>query len=202
MDNSRLIIHICERIIDIGHLFEREDDGWVHYRYWCTTALVCSAWRPRSQFDLYQKIRLRQPDQVRRLLEGLASNPTLAESVKTLIVGGHFTPNSGEFIPFGQNPLPRLLRSCTVLDMVWIKWTFYPPRYANIYFDAWAGAPITTLSIRLSGRVFYAQLRFIRSLPSLKDLLVSGLSMGETRIEAFPRYCRPAGKATTKIRTC
>ncbi|KAI0800288.1 hypothetical protein C8Q74DRAFT_1190513 [Fomes fomentarius] len=61
MDNSRLPVETCEQIID-SLIYACRLYGESEYRPWYLTALVCSAWLPRSRFNLYSKVVVWTPE--------------------------------------------------------------------------------------------------------------------------------------------
>ena len=68
MDDSRLPIELCERIIDLGGRSAREDGTVVDYPTLRSCALVCCAWLPRARYNLFYRVVLRTAASVERFL--------------------------------------------------------------------------------------------------------------------------------------
>ena len=164
MNNSRLPIDICEQIIDACCYFtwNLEPDP---YLTWCRCALVCSAWRPRSQFNLLFEVVFTRAAQVALLTRTLLHQPDYANLVYMVRIG-----YAAGYIPFAHPQFPRLLRNCAALDLCNIDWSFYPPRYADIGLYSWKG--VIKLSIALTPYTTTSILRYIWSLPMLRDLII------------------------------
>ena len=119
MNNSCLPIDICEQIIDTcrgsGFPWWREDS----YETWCRSALVCYAWRPRSQYNLLREVVFERASQVALLIRTLLDRPHLAKLVRTIGVSPlHANPVPAQYIPFAQTPLPQLLENCATLHQI------------------------------------------------------------------------------------
>ncbi|KAI0687029.1 hypothetical protein C8Q76DRAFT_761050 [Earliella scabrosa] len=194
MNNSRLPIDVCEQIIDVcrgsGFPWWRDDS----YQTWCRSALVCSAWRPRSQYNLLREVVFGRTPQVALLIRTLLDRPHLANLVRVVSVGPFQALPSGisHYIPFAQTPLPQLLKNCVTLDFTLLAWDHYPPFYADIGLYPWK--KITDFSVKLTLSTATSIWRYIWSLPMLRnlDLLIHAHSTLETPtvIQRIPK-CMP-----------
>ncbi|KAI0767587.1 hypothetical protein C8Q74DRAFT_965868 [Fomes fomentarius] len=156
MDHSRPPIEMCEHIIDsVGHR-----TGWYH------TALVCSAWLPRSRFNLYHHISLQRPKQADLLLQTLEENSRLAHLVVGLEVGIVLHPLP--YTPFAQ--LFHLLQNCVILDLRDIDWETYPPRFVDTCLYRISLMGIADFKVKVSRSTARRLLRLIRSLTKLEQL--------------------------------
>ncbi len=161
MDNSRLPVEMCERIIDSCDL--PLSDPWRSWTPCYHTALVCSAWLPRSRFNMY---RIVHTDQFKLLLRTLEENSHLAHLVVklTVVVAGH--------IPFAQ--FARLLTSCIILHLYEMKCPTHPPRFADTCLYPFSLLGIVKLKLQVSKSTARGLLRFIRSLAHLEQLTLTG----------------------------
>ncbi|KAI0687026.1 hypothetical protein C8Q76DRAFT_761030 [Earliella scabrosa] len=174
MNNSRLPIDVCEQIIDLCRGFGFPwwlDDS---YETWCRSALVCSAWCPRSQYNLLREVVFKRTPQVALLIRTLLDRPHLAKLVRTVGVSPFDAPVPAYYIPFAQAPLPQLLENCVTLNIIRIAWDHYPPIYADIGLYPWKN--ITDFSVTLTPSTATSIWRYIWSLPMLRklDLSVDG----------------------------
>ncbi|KAI0710620.1 hypothetical protein C8Q76DRAFT_798167 [Earliella scabrosa] len=80
MNNSLFPIEVCEYIIDSCRAGLRGGSN-VSYATWCQTALVCSAWLPRSRFNLFYEVELTADSHVGLLLRTLQETPHFADMV-------------------------------------------------------------------------------------------------------------------------
>ena len=113
MNDSRLPIEICEHIIDFCR--EPPDNSWfsrTSYHTLRQTALVCSAWLPRSRLNLFYEVFLRDASNVDLLLRTLQETPHFADMVVRLTIRG-----DDRYVPFARMPLPLLLKNCAALDL-------------------------------------------------------------------------------------
>ncbi|KAI0767400.1 hypothetical protein C8Q74DRAFT_1280163 [Fomes fomentarius] len=75
MDNSRFPVETCEYIIDsVAHVHYARHIDRGRYDTWCRIALICSAWLPRSRFNMYRTVQLQRLNQVNQLWK---QTPTL-----------------------------------------------------------------------------------------------------------------------------
>ncbi|KAI0800296.1 hypothetical protein C8Q74DRAFT_403438 [Fomes fomentarius] len=164
MNDSRLPVEICEHIID--------SDNPSYYsarKYWCCTALVCSAWLPRSRFNLYSEVELQRSGQARLLLRTLEENSHLAQLVVELDLY-----NGMEYIPVAQ--LARLLKNCVILDLFYVYSNNTAPYVVDACLYSLSLLGIVKLSLSVQRSTARALLRFIRSLAKLEDLTIFGSS--------------------------
>ncbi|KAI0800293.1 hypothetical protein C8Q74DRAFT_402751 [Fomes fomentarius] len=161
MNDSRLPVEICEHIID----FERPWAGILRgKKFWCSTTLVCSAWLPRSRFNLYRKVTLKNSGQARLLLRTLEENSHLAHLVVKLEL------RCREYMPLAQ--LARLLKNCVILHFVDVYWENLPPYVADACLYSLSLLGIVKLSLSVQRSTARALLRFIHSLAKLEDLTI------------------------------
>ena len=83
MDDSRLPIDVCEQVIDACYY---QSPVKFVYPTWRATALVCSAWLPRSRYNLLYAVCLSQEDDVRLPLRTLQEAPHCADLICVLQV--------------------------------------------------------------------------------------------------------------------
>ncbi|KAI0801559.1 hypothetical protein C8Q74DRAFT_1215109 [Fomes fomentarius] len=162
MNNSRLNINIYEHIIDTLN----------NNSYWCTTALVCSAWCRRSQYNLFRTVHLCRQSQVELLVQTFRTNALLVDLVTSLTVD--FTGQLRDH-PLIWVPLLWEVKKCSALDLMGIDWTRYPDMYASSVLrevQRCGSSTITTLKIKLFQTVFRPTLLLIQALPCLKNLVV------------------------------
>ena len=172
MNNCLLPIELCEHIIDSCRVTGlRMNRSLGSYSTWCQTALVCSAWLPRSRLNLLYDVELRRASTVDLLLRTLQDTPRLAHLVVTLSVESGASQRSG-YIPFARMPFPFLLKNCVVLDLSRVNWSMYPPRYAATGLRTWSGIVELRLKLQSKGTSVTVQdiFRFIWSLPRLQYL--------------------------------
>ena len=163
MNNSRLPIEIWEHIIDSC----RKPQDWYErmwYHTWRQTALVCSAWLPRSRLNLLYEVELRDTSSVDLLLRTLQETQHFADMVIRLTVSAGHT----RYVPFARMPLPLLLKKCVAVDLDLVDWTVYPPRYANT--GLYALSEIVELRLNLDSINLQASVRLFWSLHHLRTL--------------------------------
>ncbi|KAI0704576.1 hypothetical protein C8Q76DRAFT_801494 [Earliella scabrosa] len=169
MNNSLLPIDISEHIIDscyVGTWWLRKGT----YHTWCQAALVCSAWLPRSQLNLLHEVRLRNASHVDLLLRTVQEMPHFADLIVRLGVEGE----EAVYVPFARMPLPRLLKKCVALDLSFVDWSLYPPRYADTGLHVWSNIEELRLDLRAS--VLCGSFRWIWSLHHLRYLHLGWIS--------------------------
>ncbi|KAI0704580.1 hypothetical protein C8Q76DRAFT_178147 [Earliella scabrosa] len=192
MNNSRLPVEICEHIIDSC----RETySPWVRggaYPTWRETALVCSAWLPRSRVNLFHEVFLYATSDVDLLLRTLQEAPHFADLVIRLMIH-HRYGDSKEYVPFARMPLPRLLKNCVVVDLSLVDWDLYPPRYADTCLYAWSR--IVHLRLRVQSSVLRGCLRFIWSLRQLQYLVLSWYNEDHSPKSILPLTALPGPKS-------
>ena len=192
MNNSRLPIDVCEQIIDTcrGSRFPWWRDDI--YQTWCRSALVCYAWRPRSQYNLLREVVFERASQVALLIRTLLDRPHLAKLVRTIGVSPlHANPVPAQYIPFAQTPLPQLLENCATLHLIRTAWDHYPPIYADTGLYPWQN--ITHFSVTLTPFTATSIWRYVWSLPMLRnlDLFVDGQRWHSTLKTPTTNECIP-----------
>ena len=162
MDNSRLPIDVCEHIIDECY---EVGTRWYSYPVWRHGTLVCSAWLPRSRLNLFHEVFICGESHVDLLVRTLLTAPQYADLVVRVTVN---SDGYGSYVPFARMPLSRLLKKCVALDLSTIKWSKYPPRYADTGLRSWSS--LMELKIKIKHKVLRGVLRFVWSLPELQTL--------------------------------
>ena len=111
--SCRLPIEVCENVIDMLYS-QGLDDQVEHSRALHSCALVCRAWRVRSQRNLFYSVVLHGTDAVRRLASVLDNGPHLRDYVREVLLIGrtlHTTTSPLSLFPvmlYGK--LPKLVR--------------------------------------------------------------------------------------------
>ena len=186
MDDSRLPIDVCEQVIDACYY---QSPVKFVYPTWRATALVCSAWLPRSRFNLLFEVDFSRDTHVDLLLRTLRDKSHLATLVFRVTVDNWHPVHP--YVPFSRMPLPLLLNNCRALDLLGVRWNIYPPKFADTSLRSWSG--LEELTIRFTPAVLPAILRFIWSLPRLRALYIH-------YHQATPRDKHlPAVRPTTRI---
>ncbi len=157
MDDSHLPVEMCEHIID--SLYHYYGSGLYH------TALVCSAWLPRSRFNMYRAVVLGHTPvwRVNCLFRTLEENPHLAHLVIRLQVWTGLYTSFTRFAP--------LLKNCVILS-IYGNWMPYPPRFADTCLFPFSLLGIVKLELMLSKSSAGGLLRFIPSLKMLEELAI------------------------------
>ena len=177
MNTPPLPVDVYEHIIDAcdtaGHETSvltwqgSRDDAYVTWRQ---TSLVCSAWLPRSQYNLFRDVKLLREIHVDLLVRTLLEKPRLADLVIKLTFKAAYLVGRPPYVPFARLPLPRLLKNCVALDFQEIRWSYYPYRYADISLYQFQSLALSHLSMRMDRVNVRAVLRFVWSLPLLQHL--------------------------------
>lgn len=201
MNNSYLPIDVCEHIIDeVGR-----QESWIilrvglgarvpvkglhlstrHLMTWCSTSLVCSSWRPRSQLNLLSNVRLETESQLDLLLRTLTENPALSSFIVNIEVH-----DNTSYIPFHRLALLGLRSEGIALRLGQIAWKYYPPRYLDTALARLHGH-ITSLEcavdlIDISLATFF---RFIWALPRLRHLHLHTITLGSEVPHGYPESC-------------
>lgn len=124
MENSRLPIEICERVIDecfdLGNFYK--------HKTLQACALTCSVWLPRSQYNLYREVYLHDSGQTSKraawVVESLKTKPELAAHVRVFDIKLMRT-----YVPLAQ-VVDLVLVGCQRLK-VDVEWISFPPRYVH-----------------------------------------------------------------------
>lgn len=121
MENSRLPIEVCERVIDeCLHL------DWPHHETLGACALTCSQWLPRSRYNLYHELRLQVSKKASSIVDTFTARPELAEHVRVIDI----CP-SGRYVPLTQVLSLPALKKCQRLKMDIAPLRGFPPRYVQ-----------------------------------------------------------------------
>lgn len=121
MENSRLPIEVCERVIDECFYFDWRPDRNETLR---ACALTCSAWLPRSRYNLYHELRVRDSKSAGSIVDTLTARSELAEHVRVIDVW------LGSYASLTQVLSLPLLKKCQRLEIN-INWDNFPPRYVQ-----------------------------------------------------------------------
>ena len=164
-NNSLLPTEICEHIIDSC----RETySPWVRggaYPTWRETALVCSAWLPRSRINLFYEVDLSDAYNVDLFLRTLQEAPHFADMVLGLGVD-----TSKGYQLLARMPFVLLLKNCVGLCLYTTGWAeMYPSRHADRFLHPWSGR-IVDLRLGICNRALRSIIRFIWSLHHLQNL--------------------------------
>ncbi|KAI0704583.1 hypothetical protein C8Q76DRAFT_752146 [Earliella scabrosa] len=167
MNSSRLPIEICEHIIDSCR--EPHNEYWYGRLWYHTlrqTALVCSAWLPRSRLNLFCEVELWDASDVDLFLRTLQEAPHFADMVLRLSVN----TNSKSYQPLARMPLVLLLKNCVGLRLYHTDWAeMYPSRHADRFLHPWSGR-IVELRLPICSGALRTIIRFIWSLHHLQNL--------------------------------
>ena len=165
MNNNLIPLEIWEHIIDSCRVETHEYGLRRSYRTWRQTALVCSAWLPRSRLNLLYDVELRHASDVYLLLRTLQEAPHLADLVVRLAVG-----HMEQYVPFAWMPLPLLLKKCVALSLPYTDWAeVYSPRHPDGFLYPWSGR-IVELRLHISSSTLRTMVRLIWSMYQLQDL--------------------------------
>lgn len=165
MEHSLLPIDICEEIIDACG-----QENFIRSRYLILSAcaLTCKGWHPRSRYNLFQRVRFRHTNQIKRFLEAITTQPFLAD----LVVELHVTPAEAHrhgFFPFADPLLVQKLHSVQKLALRQFQWISLPPKYTTIYIGKYTS--VTCLEVH--NNVFNSGgdlIRLVWHLPELTQL--------------------------------
>lgn len=88
MDQCRLPVEVCERIIDfVGYGRSDRFHFPSHLNDLRACALTCRNWLPRSRLNLYRCVWFQERCQLERVSQNIADHPFLAEFVQELFLG-------------------------------------------------------------------------------------------------------------------
>ncbi len=177
MINSRLPIDVCEHIIDACYQGDLSSDyGFTllvekSYRTWSCTALVCSDWLPRTQFNLFCCVLVKSLSKCNLLLRTLSSSPHLASLVIQVHVKGYTVAKThGLCTSYAKLLDPQLLKNCVhvYLDLP-RHFSDFPRRFDRILFYPFRTS-LTHISVELTSRDCSSIFRFLYTLPLLQHL--------------------------------
>lgn len=123
MENSRLPIEVCECVIDECFGFKPWNGRYDTLR---ACALTCSAWRPRSRYNLYHELRVWDSKAAGLIVDTLTARPELAGYVKTINISVE------AYAPLTQILSLPQLQKCQKLGID-IGCRRFPPRYVQNY---------------------------------------------------------------------
>ncbi|KAI0640696.1 hypothetical protein C8Q79DRAFT_1014918 [Trametes meyenii] len=130
MQDSRLPIELCERVIDFC-----ANEYYLRHRYPTlrACALTCTAWVPRSRCALLYDLRFRTELQVEHFVDIIKEHRDWAEYICIL----HITPAQAlehGYLAFGSL-LHQLKESNVRALTLWLRqldWRIFPPRYHTV----------------------------------------------------------------------
>lgn len=126
MENSRLPIEVCERVIDECFYFRQDWYSSDRYMTLRACALTCSQWLPRSQYNLYHKLDFKDSKTTGSIVDTFTARPELAEHVRVIDIW----PNR-RYVPLTQVLSLPALKKCQGLEMNIGSLTSFPPRYVQ-----------------------------------------------------------------------
>lgn len=119
MENSRLPIEVCERVID-----ECFDFDWPDRETLRACALTCSDWLPRSRYNLYHELRIQDSEAAGSIVDTFTARPELAEHVRVICMLCYY-----HYVPCTQVLSLPSLKKCQRLEMNIFPLDGFPPRY-------------------------------------------------------------------------
>ncbi|KAI0357808.1 hypothetical protein OH77DRAFT_1421924 [Trametes cingulata] len=185
MDNSRLPIDICERIIDCFSVVLQERSHIYETLRAC--ALTCSAWVPRSRYKLFFIVHLQSRQQCERYLAVIAEHPERASWVRVMDISA-----MKEYLPLSQLIVPPFYANCHTLSLNVAR-----NQFPGHYFYRVLG-PLFRCCTNIMKLVLFVDLMtfseiicIVLSMPWLQDLRISSNSNGSGQY----RVCwRPQGR--------
>lgn len=173
MDDSRLPIELCERIIDLAGCEPWGGTGRILYAPLYACCLVCQAWFPRARYNLYFRVALRTARHLKLFLD------VAAAGVRTREIELHLplrtSPQHKDEDAEASLASPLLTdaaRDVRVLSLVHSEW-LYPRAYIGLLAAHFAA--VTTLTF---DHVTFATggdlARMVWSLPHLRDVTCRG----------------------------
>ncbi|KAI0756317.1 hypothetical protein C8Q80DRAFT_22778 [Daedaleopsis nitida] len=189
MENARLPIDVCEQVIDRcwcnGAVEDPDPDLRIpDYGVLRATALVCSAWRPRSQYNMFSRVaKMDSQSRIDRLLRTLEEFPRLSDLITCVPIWAH-----RRYISLCQTPLLPTLYRCTTWEFC-IDGRFFPPRYTDTVLPRLYGRQnVTHLTLVVVNSSVVSLLRFIWSLPRLQRLCCHTILNRDTTFLPLQNY--------------
>ncbi|KAI0357797.1 hypothetical protein OH77DRAFT_1300980 [Trametes cingulata] len=170
MENSCFPIEVCERIIDC--CFHPQ---YPHSRGYATLkacALTCSAWLPRSRYNLFYKVDLGCREQCDQYLAVIAEHPERAGWVRVLAIYA----KDRVYWPLSQLIAPHRHANCHEL-FLWVAWTSFPPHYVYKVMGPLLRrcANITKLEMHITSFLTFSEMScIVLSIPQLQTLHIFG----------------------------
>lgn len=122
MENSRLPIEVCERVIDECFYFDWRPDR----KTLRACALTCSDWLPRSRYNLYHGLYLKDSKSAGSIVDTLTGRPELAEHVRLINIWPRHC-----YVPLTEVLSLLSLKKCQILEMNIGPLDGFPPRYVQ-----------------------------------------------------------------------
>ena len=129
MQNSRLPVEVCERIIDSSWKSQgllSMQNCFAQRRTLVSCTLVCTQWVPRARTYLYRTVNLQTSHKAELFARTLRNAPYLSTLVHELIIN-----KDREYIPFAQGLFLRYLSNVHLLYLNG-DWSLYPPQYRGL----------------------------------------------------------------------
>ncbi|KAI0357768.1 hypothetical protein OH77DRAFT_1298113 [Trametes cingulata] len=176
MENAYFPIEVCERIIDCCFHPYSLSRG---YATLGACALTCSAWLPRSHYNLFYKVKLQSRKQCDQYLAVVAEHPERAKWVRVLEIYA-----MDRYWPLSQLIAPHRHANCHELSL-WVAWTSFPPHYIYKVMGPLLRrcTNITKLDLHLDSFRSMSEMNcIVLSMPQLQTLWISG--------EPYPEWSR------------
>lgn len=129
MDQSRLPIDVCERVIDMvaaGHFPSRTPYA-SHLNDMLACALTCHEWFPRSLYNIYHRLQVRSPRDLKRISNHFRLYPSYASLVQELLIGDSSNQeNMVGYLPSTGEALARALPNLRILTLDHCRWHGLP----------------------------------------------------------------------------
>lgn len=179
MDQGRLPIDVCERVIDMITTGSHHSRTFypLYLNDLCACALTCSDWLPRSRLNLYRQVRIRERNDLDRFSETiLVDQPFLANLVQELVLG--HPPEKKErtgYVPFAEIALVHALRNVRVLTLSNFNWHALHHQYHR------EAAQYPVVELNIIGGSFNALpdlLRVIWAFQQLRSLTLIDVEVG------------------------
>ncbi|KAI0717272.1 hypothetical protein C8T65DRAFT_738118 [Cerioporus squamosus] len=136
MDDSFLPIELCERVIDVVGVSDR-NNGTVDYLTLRACALVCCAWLPRTRYNLFYRVVLRTAIHIKRFL-CTSARTAIGDHVRELELGlpRWEQPETGGWANLKEQPsiaalLYANLTKIETLVLSRVQW-LYPRKHTRV----------------------------------------------------------------------
>ncbi|KAI0357774.1 hypothetical protein OH77DRAFT_1298638 [Trametes cingulata] len=192
MENSCFPIEVCERIIDCCFELERPIGYHATLR---ACALTCSAWLPRSLYNLFHTVDLCSRQQCDQYLAVIAEHPERAGWVRVLYIHAR----DHQYWPLTQLIAPHLHTNCHELSLQ-VSWKHFPPHYIYKVLSPLLRrcTDITKLHLDLVDlRSFSEMSCIVLSMPWLQTLRIVNIGPEMSRMHWQPRRRQPCIDLTT-----
>ena len=209
-NDSRLPVEVCENVIDMLYSMDLQDQV-EHSRALHSCALVCKAWRVRSQRNLFYSVVLQDTDALEKFAAVLDNGPHLSDYVHEVMLFEHITHTTAG--PLSLFPV-ALYGKLPNLEEIAVKrirearhWYHRAPNSATAKsiehlalhprFPLFLSAFTSVVGLYISNITFQHFNDFlatINALPALQRLLCDGLWC--MALGPLPMYARPQTSST------